>query len=136
MSARYWSFLCATILAGCGVPPTPGQVTLDRWRNADAEPHQWLGLGRTYHADRFSPLTRLTADNAGGLGFAWEADARSHRGRVEHGQEATPIVVDGVLYVSGPWGTAFAVDARTGSQIWRYDPVRLARAVRSVRGAV
>ena len=48
---------------------------------------------------RSTPRTRAT------LGFAWEYEARSHRGRVEHGQEATPIVVDGVLYVSGPWGS-------------------------------
>ena len=109
------------LLAGCG-RGEPGNVTLDRWRNADAEPGQWLGLGRTWHADRFSPLSTINDTNAPRLGFAWESEARSRRGRVEHGQEATPIVVDGVLYVSGPWGTAFAVDARTGRQIWRYDP--------------
>ena len=109
------------LLAGCG-RGAPGNVTLDRWRNADAEPGQWLGLGRTWHADRFSPLTAINDTNAARLGFAWESEARSRRGRVEHGQEATPIVVDGVLYVSAPWGTAFAVDARTGRQIWRYDP--------------
>ena len=48
------------------------------------------------------------------LGFAWEYEARSRRGRVEHPQQATPLMVDGVLYVSGPWGSAFAVDARSG----------------------
>ncbi len=122
MSARFSPLLCAALLAACSSAPDPGHVTFDRWSGADAEPGQWLGLGRTYHADRFSPLTRLTVDNASQLGFAWESDARSHRGRVEHGQEATPIVVDGVLYVSGPWGTAFAVEAKTGRQIWRYDP--------------
>ena len=109
------------ILAGCA-SPKPGNIDLQRWRNADREPGQWLGLGRTYKADRFSPLTSLTANNARQLGFAWEYQARSRRGRVEHGQEATPIVVDGVLYVSGPWGTAFAVDAKTGAEKWRYDP--------------
>lgn len=113
--------LLLVLVAGCAAP-VPGNVTLERWKHADQEPGQWLGLGRTYRADRFSPLTRITADNAKQLGFAWEYQAPSRRGRVDHGQEATPIVVDGVLYVSGPWGTAFAVDAKTGQEKWRYDP--------------
>ncbi|MEO8315605.1 MAG: PQQ-dependent dehydrogenase, methanol/ethanol family, partial [Pseudomonadota bacterium] len=65
---------------------------------------------------------QITTATAGGLGFAWEYEFRSHRGRVEHGQEATPLVVDGVIYASGPWGSAIAVDARTGKERWRYDP--------------
>jgi quinohemoprotein ethanol dehydrogenase len=81
-----------------------------------------MALGRTYRGDRFSPLTQITTDNVSTLGFAWEYEARSRRGRVEHGQEATPIVVDGVLYASGPWGSVFAVDAKTGQERWRYDP--------------
>ncbi len=110
-------------ITGCGDDARPpGSVDLARWREADREPAQWLGLGRTYRADRFSPLARIDADNAAQLGFAWEYEARSRRGRVEHGQEATPIVVDGVLYASGPWGSTFAIDARTGRERWRYDP--------------
>ena len=107
--------------AGCAAP-TPGHIDLNRLQRADREPGQWLTIGRTWKADRFSPLARITADNAAQLGFAWEYQARSHRGRVEHGQEATPVVVDGVLYVSGPWGSVFAVDAKTGAERWRYDP--------------
>lgn len=101
---------------------TAGNVTPDRWRQADAEPGQWMGLGRTYKGERFSPLTSISDSNASRLGFAWEYSARTRRGRVEHGQEATPIVVDGVLYASGPWGTVYAVDAKTGAEKWRYDP--------------
>ncbi|MFN0177774.1 MAG: PQQ-dependent dehydrogenase, methanol/ethanol family [Gemmatimonadales bacterium] len=114
--------LAALGLLACGGAPEVGNIDLARWRNAEREPGQWLALGRTYKGDRFSPLTAITADNATQLGFAWGYDARSRRGRVEHGQEATPIVVDGVLYVSGPWGTVFAVDAKTGAERWRYDP--------------
>src|SRR5512139_2939508 len=100
---------------------TAGNVTPDRWRQADAEPGQWMGLGRTYKGERFSPLTSISDTNASRLGFAWEYSARTRRGRVEHGQEATPIVLDGVLYASGPWGTVYAVDAKTGAEKWRYD---------------
>ena len=75
-------------LSACGRTP-PGNVDAARLRGAD-EPGQWLALGRNWQGDRFSPLTKITADNAGSLGFAWEYEFRSRRGRVEHGQEATP----------------------------------------------
>lgn len=99
-----------------------GNIDAQRLLAAEAEPGQWMALGRTFKGERFSPLTQLNDSNADKLGFAWEYSARTHRGRVEHGQEATPIVVDGVLYASGPWGTVYAVDARTGAEKWRYDP--------------
>ncbi len=113
------------LLVACGEsssPPRDGRVDLARLQNAQKEPGQWLSLGQSWRGERFSALTQINADNARSLGFAWEYEARSHRGRVEHGQEATPIVVDGVLYVSGPWGSVFAVEAKTGVERWRYDP--------------
>ncbi len=109
------------LLAACDARPD-GAVDAARLAAADAEPDQWMTLGRTYRGDRFSPLDRITTENVSALGFAWEYEARSRRGRVEHTQQATPIMVDGTLYVSGPWGSAFAVDARTGQERWRYDP--------------
>lgn len=114
--------LLALALAGAACAAPPGDVDLDRLRNADREPGQWVALGRTWRGDRHAPLTRLTADNATQLGFAWEYPVRSRRGRVERGQEATPVMVDGVLYVALPWGAVAAVDARTGTERWRYDP--------------
>jgi quinohemoprotein ethanol dehydrogenase len=102
--------------------PLSGNVDTQRLLAAPNEPGQWLSLGRNWQGDRFSPLTKITADNAANLGFAWEYEFRSRRGRVEHGQEATPLVIDGVIYASGPWGSAIAVDARTGNERWRYDP--------------
>ena len=109
-----------SVLAACSA--RPGDIDLERWRGADREPGQWLALGRTHRGDRFSPLAEITTSNVSTLGFAWEYQARSHRGRVEHGQESTPIVVDGILYVSGPWGSAFAVNARTGAEVWATIP--------------
>lgn len=109
------------LLVACATPRA-ADVNHERLLRADSEPDQWLTLGRTWKADRFSPLTAIAADNVARVGFAWEYEARSRRGRVEHGQEATPIVVDGTLYVSGPWGSVMAVDAATGAERWRYDP--------------
>ena len=109
------------VLSACGKTPS-GQVDVARLQAASGEPGQWLALGRNWQGDRFSPLTKISVDSATKLGFAWEYEFRSHRGRVEHGQEATPLVVDGVIYASGPWGSAIAVDAKSGRERWRYDP--------------
>jgi quinohemoprotein ethanol dehydrogenase len=102
-----------------------GSIDAARLRAADAEPGQWMAMGRTYKGERFSPLTQVNDTNATRLGFAWEYEARSHRGRVEHGQESSPIVVDGVLYASGPWG-AVIFPSQAGGHNWNpmaYSPV-------------
>ena len=58
-------------LAACAAPaPTPGNIDLARLRAADGEPGHWLTLGRNFKGDRFSPLERITTENATGLGFA------------------------------------------------------------------
>ena len=61
------------------------------------------------------------------LGFAWDYDL----GIPQRGQEATPIVVDGVMYTSGTWGYVYAVDAATGRELWRYDPKADYKAARN-----
>ncbi len=112
------------LLALLALACSRGPAAVDRGRLLrDDDPGQWLAAGRGWRGDRFSPLTAIHAGNTDSLGVAWEYEFRSHRGRVEHGQEATPLVVDGVMYVSGPWGSVAAVDAATGAERWRYDPV-------------
>ncbi len=113
--------LLALLLAAFGLAAFGVAACRDGTPRA-SRPGEWPELGRDFRAQRFSPLTQISVENARTLGFAWEYEARSRRGRVEHGQEATPIVVDGVLYVSGPWGSVFAVDPVTGAERWRYDP--------------
>ena len=126
-----WKFLVSYTWRYCALLPLllfacsavqVGDRDLEQGFEAPSKPGQWASLGRTWRAQRFSPLTDITVDNVSEVGFAWEYEFRSHRGRVEHGQEATPIVVDGVLYASGPWGSVFAVDASSGEERWRYDP--------------
>ena len=76
-----------------------------------------MTYGRTYSEQRFSPLSEITADNVGQLGLAWFADLETNRG-----QEATPLVIDGVMYVSTAWSMVKAFDAKTGALLWSYDP--------------
>ncbi len=84
---------------------------------ADSEPGQWLSYGRNYEEQHYSPLAQIDKSNLARLGLAWFADIPLNRG-----QEATPLYVDGVLYLSSSWSNVFAFDARTGKELWRFDP--------------
>jgi quinohemoprotein ethanol dehydrogenase len=92
-------------------------VDAKRLINANREPDQWLSVGRTYDEQRFSPLARIGSGNVSKLGLAWFADLDTNRG-----QEATPLVIDGVIYISTAWSKVKAYDAVTGKPLWAYDP--------------
>ena len=92
-------------------------VDESRMLHADQEPGNWMSIGRTYNEQRFSPLKTINDRNVGQLGLAWYMDLD-----VKRGQEATPIVVDGVMYFSTAWSKVFAVNAVTGEKLWSYDP--------------
>jgi quinohemoprotein ethanol dehydrogenase len=99
------------------VPPA-GNLDAARLREADKEPQNWFTGGRDKDGSYYSPLTGIDAKNVKQLGFAWQYDL----GEPMRGQEATPIIIDGVMYTSGTWGYVYALDAATGRELWRYDP--------------
>lgn len=84
---------------------------------ADNEPHNWLTHGRTYSEQRHSPLAQINAETVGRLGPAWTYELKTARGA-----SATPIVVDGVMFVTSSWSLVYALDAATGRELWVYDP--------------
>jgi len=84
---------------------------------ANAEPGNWMTYGRTYGEDHYSPLDQITTENAKQLGLAWHFDIPDARGL-----EVTPIVVDGVMYTTGNYNVLYALDAKTGEELWSYDP--------------
>ncbi len=92
-------------------------VTAERIINANAEPANWLSHGRTYDEQRFSPLTTINEHNVADLGLAWHFDIDTKRV-----MEATPLVADGVMYVTAAWSVVYALDAVTGDLLWSYDP--------------
>ncbi|MDE0443355.1 MAG: PQQ-dependent dehydrogenase, methanol/ethanol family [Gammaproteobacteria bacterium] len=83
----------------------------------EAEPGSWLAHGQTYDELRFSTLTQINRDTVGILGLAWVKNLDN-----PFRQQATPLVIDGVMYFTDPWSVAYAVDAKTGEEIWRFDP--------------
>ncbi len=78
---------------------------------------QWTQHGGNPNEQRYSKLKQVTADNVGQLGLAWYAEI-SERG----GYQSTPLVIDGVLYMTAPWSSLYAFDAKSGKQLWKVDP--------------
>lgn len=116
----------AAIGAGChrnsphtfsSTAAAPARVDAARILAADADPGNWVTHGRTYSEQRFSPLDTINADNVQRLGLAWFLDLDTNRG-----QEATPLVIDGVIYSTSAWSKLQAIDAATGELLWQYDP--------------
>ena len=108
----------STLALAVGAVATPGAmagVTEAMLRNVPAG--EWLSYGRDYAEQRFSPLTLVNEYNVDQLGLAWSADMDTARG-----QEATPLVHDGVLYVTTAWSLVKAYDAKTGKPLWAFDP--------------
>jgi len=121
---RSWALLAlATVglaLSACGGgdrKPEYGNIDEARLTAADKDEDNWLGYGRTYEEQRFSPLKEVNDGNVGQLGLAFAVQLDTNRG-----QEATPIVVDGVMYFSTAWDHIYAIDAATGKVLWTHDP--------------
>ena len=115
------------ILAACGQAKTADKessaqpeafasVDTDRISTASAG-EEWLTYGGTYDEQRHSSLTNVNTDTVADLGVAWTYDLATNRG-----VESTPIVVDGVMYVTSAWSLVYALDAKTGEELWVYDP--------------
>jgi quinohemoprotein ethanol dehydrogenase len=86
-------------------------------RNADARTGEWITHGRNYAETRYSPLKQIDATTVKTLGLAWSFDTETTRGL-----EATPLIVDGVMFTTGSWSIVFAIDARSGKLLWKWDP--------------
>ena len=121
-----------SLVAACGdtdAPQTPATpkvgdasasvaaVDTQRIMNAAQEPEMWLSYGGSYDETRHSSLASINGDTIQDLGVDWVYEMDKPRGA-----EATPIVVDGVMYVTGSWSVVYAIDARTGKELWTYDP--------------
>ena len=124
--------LWALSLVGCGsrleseadrtiaaIRSSGGPVDDERIKRATIdEPGSWLTYGQSYKEQRFSTLTQISRDNVQDVGLAWHKPIGGARERMQ----GTPLIVDGVLYATNGWSVIYALDARTGAQIWTYDP--------------
>lgn len=127
MKIRHFTLLLGLIAFYSCKPPTPGSseyiraktaaVTDQTLRQTDRASGDWLTHGLNYQEDRFSGLSQISNDNIDSLGLAWSLELGTKRG-----VETTPLVVDGIMYLTGSWSKVYAVDTRKGEMIWTYDP--------------
>ena len=94
-----------------------GLIDDKRIIEAEGEPENWIAHGRTYEEQRFSPLTKFNKESVSDLGLAWYKDMGTNRAL-----EATPIVVDGIMFFTSTWSRVYAVEAKTGQTLWSFDP--------------
>src|SRR4051812_22823000 len=90
-------------------------ITSDQIKDGLKDPSQWLTYSGDYSGQRHSPLKSITPANAGQLRAAW-----TFQTSVLGKWEASPLVIDGVIYTSGQDNNAWAIDGKTGRMIWRY----------------
>jgi len=119
---RLLTLMLLMALLGCSKPEQSQSTEVP----TDSQAHQavsivpnteWAKHGLGDDEQRFSSLDQITQDNVNKLGLAWSFDMYTRRGI-----EATPLMVGGVLYVSGSWSMVYALDAKTGALKWFYDP--------------
>ena len=126
---RFAFLLCASMSALAANKPDVTPL------GADFDARNWSSYGRTAGETRFSPLNEINTDTVARLNIAWTFDLDTLGG-----VQSTPVAVDGVIYVAAGYSQIFAVDARTGKLLWRYEPDvlksvgRKLRAGGSVRG--
>ena len=83
----------------------------------NSSPNEWLLHGRTYAEERHSPLDQINTTNIDQIGLSWSFETGTNRGH-----ETTPIVKDGVMFITAPWSVVHALDAKTGDLLWTHDP--------------
>ncbi|MEP3603131.1 MAG: PQQ-dependent methanol/ethanol family dehydrogenase [Stappiaceae bacterium] len=93
-------------------------VTEEDLANDQANTSQIVTNGMGRHLQRFSPLTTLNKDNVKNLVPAW---AFSLGGEKQRGQETQPLIHDGIMYITGSYSRLYAIDVKTGKELWQYD---------------
>lgn len=109
----------ASGLAGAPAGAAEPNLVVDAARivAADEQPQNWLAHGRTYGEQRFSPLDSIDDSNVKDLGLAWATPTDMRRGH-----EASPLILDGRMFLTLPWSVVVALDAATGERLWTFDP--------------
>jgi quinohemoprotein ethanol dehydrogenase len=117
---RVLLFGLAAISIGSAQQSRP--VDEEALKNAGKTGEEWISYNVNWSEQRYSPLDQINAGNVSRLGLAWYLDIPAAPGRPQTHQEGTPLVHNGVLYSIAPWSVVYAVDARTGKELWRSDP--------------
>ena len=115
MTRRATAAALALLLAAAASYRVQAQVTYDRLLNAAKEPRNWLIYSGGYFSHRYSGLTKITPANAKDLELKW-----MYQAAVAGGWQTTPLVADGIMYLTQRPNDVVALDARTGRVFWIY----------------
>lgn len=139
MSLRSFGILLIALIAAGGVwialaqqPARETTPVTDAMLTYPQSGEEWISYGGTPGETRYSPLDQINDTNVGRLGLKWSYEIETSGG----GQESTPLIHNGVIYSITNWSVVFAVDARTGEEIWRWDPVNNREVWRMMEGGV
>lgn len=114
--ARLLAMICGALVCASALDAV-GALDNERVLKETASGEQWFLKGGNFRGEHFSPQRQINDDNVDGLGLAWATDLP-----IPDGISATPIVVDGVIYLSGAFSLVYAIDADDGRVIWSFDP--------------
>ena len=130
MAKLQWMFMwisaSASVVAQTAPPPVNAEVLKSAGTPADKLQGSWLSYGHSQNETRYSALKQIDTSNVKQLGLAWSYVAGAGGGN----QEGTPLVWNDTLYGITTWSVVFAVDARSGKELWRWDPEINQTAVR------
>src|SRR5262245_25985288 len=104
------------------VAQQPRRVDEAALKDAGKTGEDWITYNMNWAEQRYSPLNQINSSNVSGLAPAWSYEIPAAPGPAQNRQEATPLVLNGVLYSIAPWSVVYAVDARTGKELWHSDP--------------
>ena len=110
--------MTASAMALAAPTVAPAQVTEKDLAGDQADVTQVVTNGMGRHLQRYSPMDQINKENVARMVPAW---AFSLGGEKQRGQEAQPLIKDGVMYVTGSYSRIYAIDAKTGKEIWQYD---------------
>ena len=119
---KYWLSIIMALtaglsIAGCEKSPLSNEADRSKMIEQRAASENWVTTGGGFDETHFSPLNLINAENVTELGLAWSFETGTTRGL-----EATPVVVEGIIYTSGSVGQVYALNAETGEKIWIFDP--------------
>jgi quinohemoprotein ethanol dehydrogenase len=111
LAVAFGAFIC------CGTALAEGDLDNERVLRESHTGENWFLKGGNFRGEHFSPLSQVNEDNVDELGLAWATDLP-----IPDGIASTPIVIDGVIYISGAFSVVYAIDAADGHVLWSYDP--------------
>lgn len=112
----------ALIAAWIAVAQQARQVNDETLAAAGRTGEEWISYSVNWSEQRYSPLDQIDISNVDRLGLSWYYDIPAAAGNPQNRQEGTPLVHNGVMYSIAPWSVVYAIDARTGKEVWHQDP--------------